>query len=165
MCVGSGNHLYDSHTETQSRPHARALGAFTLELGQAGLSASGEKAGSVLARAEETSAVRNGPRPATAVAPGRLTFEIEHEGKQYILEQKGSVWRRKGVLYEGEREIGVVAQESIFTRRARVELPEELPLVLRLFVIWLTVPFGKRDAEEVARIPPGGEGERNLVGN
>ncbi len=85
-----------------------------------------EKAGSVLARAED---MRN------------WTFEIEHEGKRYTLKER---WRGKGVLYDGEREIGVVAREGIFTTRARVELPEELPLVLRLFVIWLTVLFWRR---------------------
>ena len=96
-----------------------------------------EKAGSVLARAQET-----GP-----------TFEIEHEGKQYILEEKVWFWGGEGVLYEGERGIGVVGQESSFSTVTRVELPEELPLVLRLFVIWLSVLFSKRSAHAIARTP------------
>ena len=118
------------------------LGAFTLQ-----------KAGSVLARAEEMSAFRNGPRPDTALAPGGVTFEIEHEGKQYILKERGTLYRREGVLYEGEREIGVVGEESSFSTVTRVELPEELPLVLRLFVIWLSVLFSKRLAHAIARTP------------
>ena len=37
--------------------------------------------------------------------------------------------------------------EGLFTRRARINLPEELPLPVRVFMIWLTVILWKRDAD------------------
>lgn len=100
-------------------------GAFLLEAG-----------GSPLARAEKPSAFRN-------------TFRIEHGGKQYTLKPR-STWRRERVLFEGNREIGAIVPESCFSRRARVRLPDELPLVLRLFVVWLTMLVWKRDSDAAA---------------
>jgi len=99
-----------------------ALGAFVLE-----------KDGVVVARAEKPSAFRK-------------TFTIEHAGRQYTLKAR-SLGRREFVLYENEREIGTIAPEGPFTKRARVALPEELPLLLRLFVIWLTMLLWKRNSD------------------
>jgi len=101
------------------------LGAFILE-----------REGSILARAEKPSAFRK-------------TFRIVHEGRHYALKAR-SFWRRELVLYEGETEVGSLVREGFFTRRTRVQLPEELPLVLRLFLIWLTMLLWKRDSDAAA---------------
>ena len=98
------------------------LGAFVVETGD-----------SVVASAEKPSAFRG-------------TFQIEYEAQHYTL-RKESMWLRELVLYEGEREIGSIAPTGPFTRRARVGLPENLPLILRLFVIWLTMLLWKRDSD------------------
>jgi hypothetical protein len=105
--------------------HGVLRGAFVLERG-----------GSVLARAEKPSAFRR-------------EFQIEHDGKQYTLKAR-SIWRRERVLYDGDKEIGAVVPEGLFNRRARVELPDDLPLVLRLFVVWLTMLLWKRDSDVAA---------------
>ena len=105
--------------------HGVLRGAFVLEGG-----------GSVLARAEKPSAFRR-------------EFQIEHDGKQYTLKAR-SIWRRERVLYDGDQEIGAVVPEGLFNRRARVELPDDLPLVLRLFVVWLTMLLWKRDSDAAA---------------
>jgi hypothetical protein len=95
-----------------------------------------ERGGSVLARAEKPSAFRR-------------EFRIEHGGKQYTLKGR-SIWRRERVLYDGGREIGAIIPEGLFSRRARAELPDTLPLLLRLFVVWLTMLLWKREADAAA---------------
>jgi hypothetical protein len=101
------------------------LGAFVLMKGD-----------SVVASAEKPSAFRK-------------TFQIDHEGRHYTLKGR-SFWQRELVLYEGEREIGSIAPTGFFTRRAQVGLPEELPLILRLFVVWLTMLLWKRESDAAA---------------
>jgi len=92
-----------------------------------------ESAGAVLARAEKPSAFRN-------------SFIIEHAGKHYTLCKK-SAFRREFLLLDGSGEIGSLSPEGIFTRRARVDLPEDLPLPVRVFIIWLAVILWKRDSD------------------
>jgi hypothetical protein len=92
-----------------------------------------ERGGSVLARAEKPSVFRK-------------MFQIEHRGKRYTLEAR-SMWRRERVLYDGDREIGAIVPAGLLTRRARVDLPEDLSLVMRLFVVWLTMLLWKRGSD------------------
>ena len=100
-------------------------GAFILELD-----------GTVLARAEKPSTFHR-------------AFLIEHAGKQYTLRAK-SAFRRAFLLLDGSREIGALSPEGIFTRRATVEFPEELPLPAKVFIIWLAVILWKRDSDSAA---------------
>ena len=90
-----------------------------------------ESAGTVLARAEKPSAFR------------RL-FLLEHAGRQYTL--RSAFWGRF-LLSDDSREIGSLSRESIFMRRARVDLPEDLPLSVRIFIVWLAVIMWKRDSD------------------
>ena len=89
-----------------------------------------EGAGSALARAEKTSAFRR-------------AFAIAHRGEEYTLRAR-SAWRREMVLFDGEVEIGRVAPERAWGRRARADLPEGLPLEVKLFIIWLSLVLWKR---------------------
>jgi hypothetical protein len=95
-----------------------------------------ESAGSVLARAQKPSAFHR-------------SFEIASEGKRYTL-QAESALRRTFVLLEGNRKVGSVSPEGIFTRRAAVDLPAALPMAVRVFVIWLTVILWKRASDGAA---------------
>ncbi|HTU99760.1 MAG TPA: hypothetical protein VMF13_04425 [Luteitalea sp.] len=92
-----------------------------------------EAAGTVVARAEKPSAFRR-------------VFLIEYHGRRYVL-QPTSVLSRGMTLLEGDRSVGVIAPGGILTRRADVELPEDMPLAVRVFVIWLTVILWKRDSD------------------
>ncbi len=96
-----------------------AVGAFTLS-----------GAGGVLAQAMKPSALRR-------------MFTLEHDGKEYTLKAI-SVWGRGTVLLDGETKIGAVRHSGVFTWQARADLPEDMPLEVRLFVIWLTVLLWKR---------------------
>jgi hypothetical protein len=95
-----------------------------------------EAAGSVVARAMKPSAFRR-------------AFVIEHGGRRYVL-QAASVLRRRMVLLEGDRTIGSLAPQGAFTRRADVDLPLDLPLAVRVFVIWLAVILWKRESDSGA---------------
>lgn len=92
-----------------------------------------EAAGSVVARAQKPSAFRR-------------SFIVGHEGKRFTLRAK-SAGRQTFLLLDGEREIGSLSPEGIFTRRAVVDLPPTLPLPMKVFIIWLAVILWKRESE------------------
>jgi hypothetical protein len=76
------------------------------------------------------------------------TMIVHYGGKDYTL-RKPSMWRRAFALMDGERQIGTIAPESAWTRRAVAELPD-WPVPIQAFVIWLVVILWKRDAESAA---------------
>jgi hypothetical protein len=90
-----------------------------------------ESAAGVLARAER---------------PRRWLRElgIEHSDRRYTLRAK-SPFRRQLLLLEGSTEIGSISPEGLFTRKAEVELPQALPLFLKVFIIWLAMTIWKQD--------------------
>lgn len=93
----------------------------------------------------------NGAQVATAEKPSAFlcSFNVVHEGKTYILKAASS-FGRKFVLIdrEFERELGSIRPAGIFTRKATAELPDELPLPVRIFVLWLTLILWKRQSEQ-----------------
>ena len=54
-------------------------------------------------------------------------------------------WRREFQLFDGTSRIGSIAQTGFFTRKANVDLPTTLPLVLQVFVMWLVVTLWKHE--------------------
>jgi hypothetical protein len=95
-----------------------------------------EAGGRELARATKPSAFRH-------------TTIVHHGGKDYTL-RKVSMWRRGFVLMDGERQIGSIAPESLWTRRATAQLPPDWPVAIKAFVIWLVIILWKRDANNNA---------------
>jgi hypothetical protein len=69
---------------------------------------------------------------------------IEHLDRRYTLRAK-SPFRRQLLLLEGSTQIGSLSPEGLFTRRTEVELPQALPLFLKVFIIWLAVTIWKQD--------------------
>ena len=91
-----------------------------------------ERAGSMVARAEKPSAfVRS--------------FIIKYKERSYTLQAESS-FRRAFVLLDGAREIGSIAPESVWTRTAVVTLPDDWPLPLKSFAIWLTLLRWRRES-------------------
>ena len=90
-----------------------------------------EHAGTVLARAEKPSVFRR-------------TFLVHYAGREYTLRAKSAL-RRRFLLLDGSRQVGALAPDSIFARRAAVDLPDEWPFPVRVFIIWLTVILLMRD--------------------
>jgi hypothetical protein len=95
-----------------------------------------ESSGSVMARAEKPSAFRR-------------CFIIDHGDRQYTLRTQ-SAFERSFLLLDGDREIGSLSPKGIFSRRINADLPEELPLPVKVFIIWLTVILWKRDSNSAA---------------
>jgi hypothetical protein len=92
-----------------------------------------------------------GQRLARATKPSifRDTMIIHAAGREYTL-RKPSVWRRAFVVMDGDRQIGSIAPDSAWTRRATADLPADWPMPVKAFVIWLVVILWKRDSDGVA---------------
>jgi hypothetical protein len=82
---------------------------------------------------------------ATKPSAFRNTVILHYGGKDYTL-RKQSVWRRGFVLMDGDRQIGSIARESLWTRRAAADLPTDWEVPIKSFVIWLVIILWKRDA-------------------
>jgi len=95
-----------------------------------------ELGGKVLARAEKAKAFHR-------------AFLIKYAAKQYTLKAK-SAFRREFLLLEGDRKIGTLSPKGVFSHRAIVEFPEELPLPVKVFIIWLAVILWKRESDSGA---------------
>ena len=90
-----------------------------------------EHAGSMLAQAEKPSFFRR-------------EFVIRHAGREYTLRRE-STFRRAFVFLDGSRQVGFVAPKNAFTRKAAASLPHDLPLPVRMFIVWLTMISWRRD--------------------
>jgi hypothetical protein len=95
-----------------------------------------EAAGMKLARAEKPSAFQR-------------AFIIEYAGKQYTLRAK-SAFSRAFVFLDDSGEIGWIAPRGFFTRVAEVNLPEYLPLPVKVFIIWLVILLWKRESDSAS---------------
>ena len=91
--------------------------------------------------------LEGGRVPVRAVKPSafRSTFEISYGSKHYVLRRR-SAFRGDRVLYEEDALIGGVFSEGSLNRRARVDLPDELPMLLTMFMVWLTLLQWKRES-------------------
>jgi hypothetical protein len=72
------------------------------------------------------------------------SFIVEHAGKQYTLRQHSALGRPFQLL-DGDREVGSITQE-VFTDRASVGMPQDMPLPVQVFIAWLVIILWKRDA-------------------
>lgn len=87
----------------------------------------------VLARAKKPSAFRR-------------AFIVQYADTQYTL-RPASAWGRAFALLDRDRVVGMLSPRGLFTRRAAIDLPETMPLSVRVFIIWLAVIIWKREAD------------------
>jgi len=92
-----------------------------------------EKDGVRLARAEKPSAVFR-------------SFVVDYNGRSFTLEAESAL-RRKFVLKDGEGLVGSIFPEGTFTRKCIVDLPPDIPLAVRVFMIWLVIILWKRESD------------------
>lgn len=91
-----------------------------------------QQSGSVLARATKPSMFRR-------------SFIIRFKERSYTL-QAQSAFRRAFVLLDGaQKEIGSIVPTSMWTRKSVVTLPDDWPLAVKSFAMWLTIVHWKRD--------------------
>ncbi len=74
------------------------------------------------------------------------TFEITYDDVQYTLKAQ-SPFLRAFELFQGDQRIGVMKPDHLFTRKMTADLPETMPLTVRLFIIWLVIVMWKRTAQ------------------
>ena len=88
----------------------------------------------------------NGTRLVHAEKRSRYTrsFTVQHECKTYILKAESALGGTF-LLLENDQQIGSIRPAGVFTWKATVELPDELPLPIKVFLLWLTVILWKRD--------------------
>ena len=86
-----------------------------------------------------------------AVKPSAFTrtFEIETKQGRYTLKPE-STFKRKFILLHGDRQIGSVSPNGAFTRKATIDLPENMSLAEQVFIFWLVLIMWKRAAEATA---------------
>jgi len=65
-------------------------------------------------------------------------FQLQLFGRNFVLYQHLG-GRPTFILFESNREMGRVFQRSVFTRRACIELPDEWPIPIRVFIFWLAL--------------------------
>ncbi len=93
-----------------------------------------EKEGLVLASAEKPSALIR-------------SYTLHYNNKSFIL-GAASAMQRKFVLREGGQQVGSVWPENAFTKKAVIDLPADIAMPVRIFMVWLTLIMWKRDEAE-----------------
>ena len=90
----------------------------------------------------------NGKRLVSADKPSALhrSFTMQLGGRAFTL-KAASTFGRAFVLTEGDHEVGSVAPQGFFGRKAKANLPDDLTLEVRAFLIWLVVVMWKRQAK------------------
>ena len=88
---------------------------------------------------------------AEAVKPSaiRREFRIRMADRTFTLKAAGAL-SRKYVLIDGSRELGTISPSGFFGRTATVDLPEDMPMPLRLFLLFLVLLSWKRAAAAAA---------------
>jgi hypothetical protein len=70
---------------------------------------------------------------------------IEHAGSRYELKRR-SMFSRTFDLHAGPGSVGSISARNAFTRGMNIDLPESLPLPVRLFIVWLVAILWNREA-------------------
>lgn len=94
----------------------------------------------------------DGRELARAEKPSALfrSFEVSCDGKSYTLEALSAL-KRAFSLRESGRTTGSIRPEHAFTRKAVIELPDEIELPVRIFMVWLTLLLWKREEESATQ--------------
>ena len=79
----------------------------------------------------------------------QCTFEVELPNRRLVL-RKPSVWNRRFGVFEGEKQIGSIYPLGVFTSRTNIDLPDDWPLPIRVFLFWLAFLMWKRQQSAAA---------------
>lgn len=87
----------------------------------------------------------NGQTIAKASKPSafRRSFEVRLEQATYLL-AASSMFTRAFKLNQGGRVVGSIRPSGMFTRKATIQLPEEISLEAQVFITWLVIILWKR---------------------
>jgi hypothetical protein len=73
------------------------------------------------------------------------TTDVTIGGEQFILKRK-NWYCRTTELWFGEQKVGEISASNWYSRKAQVDLPESIPLEIRLFFLIITIFYWNRDA-------------------
>ena len=90
---------------------------------------------------------------AVKASPFSQGFLIDAEGKRYEL-RKLSLLRREYGLFLDEIQMGSVVPQGWFSHRAAVDIPDDSPASLKVFVVWLALRSWRRNAAAVLASMP-----------
>jgi hypothetical protein len=79
------------------------------------------------------------------------SFTVDYQGIQLIVKAR-SIFGRTFVLEQGNQVLGSIYPEHWFTRKAMIELPDTLPLAVRIFMVWLVLILWRRQWRQEAGI-------------
>lgn len=82
---------------------------------------------------------------ATKPSAFRAWFEVQIGGRAFTVLREG--FGSAFVVREGARDVGSVRRAGLFTRRARIDLPDYLPIPAQVFVFWLVLVIWARDSK------------------
>lgn len=74
---------------------------------------------------------------------------IEHATSRYELKRR-SIFSRTFDLHASAGVVGSISARNIFTRGMNIDLPESLPLPVRVFIVWLVAILWNREAAAAA---------------
>ncbi len=90
----------------------------------------------------------DGEAVARAVKPSAFHRRLEVGFGGETLELKAaSVFGRRFVLSKGKQALGEIRPKGLFTRKAAVTFSDDLPLTLRIYLIWLVLILWRRAAQ------------------
>ena len=72
-------------------------------------------------------------------------FDVEIEGDRFELVPKSMFSLGFDLRRDGET-IGTIRRAGIFTRKMDIDLPEDLPISLRVFLVWLVLMMFRRSS-------------------
>jgi hypothetical protein len=85
-------------------------------------------------------------RVASARKPSALRnrFEVDHRGGDLLIERAGT-WRSSYRVSDMSGPIGEVGRRAWYSRVVEADLPDDLPLPVRVFVLWLVLVLFRCD--------------------
>lgn len=89
----------------------------------------------VIAEATKTTCVRS--------------FDVRYAQQHYCL-RAASPFTRRFVVAQDGRIIGEIGPEHPFTRRSRLDLPENVPVPVQVFMFWLVILMWRRASNSAA---------------
>ncbi|MCK4998048.1 MAG: hypothetical protein KAS23_00885 [Anaerohalosphaera sp.] len=94
-----------------------------------------EENGSVIASASKTAMIR--------------LFEVDYNNTQYTL-RAASPLTRKFVIECGNEKIGQIAPNVFFARSCSIEIPDDIPIPVQMFMFWLVILMWRRSSNSAS---------------
>jgi len=94
---------------------------------------------------------QNGQPIARAQKPSAFlsAFVVEYQDRNYTL-KKESLIGRSFVLLENDIPAGSIQPEGFLTRKVAAGLPDDMPMPVKVFILWLAILLWRREANAQA---------------